>query len=103
KSLRAGAIRLDRVDLVIALSEAREHNQIATRRPQRKSIVAFRDCRRRSGFQIENLEAVAVRTKRSVDDSPAIRRHGWKRVVARSVCEFPKLRTVGIDHRDLRA
>ena len=92
-----------RVDLVVALRLAREHDQIAARRPQREVVVSVRERRHLLRLDVHDPEALAFRTERPVDEAAAVRRHRREPVVVRPARQLAEPAAVGIDHRDLRA
>src|SRR4051794_38603043 len=97
QALHAAAVRLDRVDLVVPLVRAREHDQIAARRPQREIVVALGQRGDRFRLEIHDPQPFAVGSERSIDDAAAIGGHRGEAVVVGAAGDFVEAAAVGVD------
>src|SRR5579862_2508361 len=97
ESFHARAVRLDRIDLVVAGLLSRKHDEITARRPEWKIVVPAGQCEYRFGFEVHDSQPVALRSKSAVDKPLSVRGHRRKAIVIGPAGQLTEAGAVGMD------
>src|SRR5580700_348352 len=102
ESFHARAVRLDRIDLVVAGLLSRKHDEITAGRPEWKVVVPAGQCDYRFGFEVHDSQPVALRSKSAIDEPLSVRRHRRKAIVIGPASQLTEAAAVGMNQSDLR-